>query len=401
MIKLLHNHLTVFDFSYLVVLNLVLRQSKIMQYMSSQYAKRGFLVVVFTLFLIFSLVTLAYAATTIGTNFSTTGTMTVTPGSDSATSVRFQNAAGTNIFIVNSTAQWVGVGGAPQTKFEVQGTASASYLLTGNTLQVGGFSSAAYSRFGTNTATAGDISTTNDLLISGNLEVDLKSYFDAPGEFQGTASASYFLTGNTIQVGDFASVAYNRFGTSTTGHSNYITTSNDILVSGDVEVRGSVSFGGVASVSGVFILADGQVRPGRGGDGTTAFRFQNAAGSTSVLTIDTTNTRVGIGKTPSTTFDVSGTASVSSNFEAGGYASASTGFFTTNVVVGNRVASSSSTYVAEFGNNKTGTASFYFGGGDAATLGTCFQLKSTTGAWIYMRFNQGSTTPTLSTIRCH
>ncbi|MBI2068575.1 MAG: hypothetical protein HYT67_00495 [Candidatus Yanofskybacteria bacterium] len=39
------------------------------------------------------------------------------------------------------------------------------------------------------------------------------------GEFQGTASASYLLTGNTIQVGGFASVSYNRFGTSTTGHS--------------------------------------------------------------------------------------------------------------------------------------------------------------------------------------
>lgn len=305
--------------------------------MISQCAKRGFLMVVFVLSLILSLVSITNAATTIGTNFSTTGTMTVTPADDSATSVRFQNAAGTNIFIINSTNQWVGVGAAPQTTFEVQGTASASYLLTGNTLQAGGN----------------------------------------------------------------ASAAYNRFGTSATGHSNYISSSNDVLISGDLEVRATASFGSVASVSGMFYLVDGRVKPGLGGDSTTAFRFQNAAGSATILTIDTTNTRVGVGKTPSTTFDVSGSASVSLNFEAGGYASASTGFFQTGLIVGNNTASSSATYVAEFGNSKTGTASFYLGGGNSATKGTCFQLKSTTGEWIYMRFNQGATTPTLSTIRCH
>ena len=71
-------------------------------------------------------------------------------------------------------------------------------------------------------------------------------------EFQGTASASYFLTGNTLQVGGFASVAYSRFGTSTTGHANYITGSNDLLVSGDLEVDGSIS-AQFASVSQMFI----------------------------------------------------------------------------------------------------------------------------------------------------
>ena len=71
-------------------------------------------------------------------------------------------------------------------------------------------------------------------------------------EVQGTASASYLLTGNTLQVGGFSSVSYNRFGTSTTGHSNYISASNDVLVSGDFEVRGTASFGGNASISGTF-----------------------------------------------------------------------------------------------------------------------------------------------------
>ncbi len=69
-------------------------------------------------------------------------------------------------------------------------------------------------------------------------------------EVQGTASASYLLTGNTIQVGGYASVAYSRFGTSATGHSNYISASNDVLINGDLEIDGSASFAGVASVSG-------------------------------------------------------------------------------------------------------------------------------------------------------
>lgn len=286
----------------------------------------------------------AWAASTIGANMSSTGTFTVTPASDSATSVRFQDTAGTNIFIVNSTSRWVGIGAAPQTTFEVQGTASASYLLTGNTIQVGGYASVAYSRFGTNATTySGDLSTTNDLLISGNLEVDLKSFFDAPGEFQGTASASYLLTGNTIQVGGFASVAYNRFGiAAATTHSADVTTINDVVINGDLEVDSSTFLDGLASVSG--------------------------------------------------------------NFEAVGYASASKGFITTSFVVGSNVASSSTVYLAEFSAPSTSaSASFIFAGGgtSATTVGTCFQLKSTSGAWIYMRFNQGATSPTLSTIKCH
>ncbi|MEK7579707.1 MAG: hypothetical protein AAB469_00760, partial [Patescibacteria group bacterium] len=244
----------------------------------------------------------------------------------------------TNTLSIDGTNNRVGVlTTAPTTTFEVQGTASASYLLTGNTLQVGGFASAAYSRIGTNTTTYSRLGDANDLLITDDLEVDGTTWFDGtvnfsgissaslfyaqPGtaaspsfafaidqdtgmfrravnalgfstlgaerltilsdgnvgigttspvglldvntkftvlsggnvgvntttpqtkfEVQGTASASYLLTGNTLQVGGFASVAYSRFGTDTTGHSNYITTTNDLLISGDLEVNSSVAF---------------------------------------------------------------------------------------------------------------------------------------------------------------
>jgi len=55
-----------------------------------------------------------------------------------------------------------------------------------------------------------------------------------------------------LQVGGFSSQSYNRFGTSTTGHANYISASNDLLVSGDLEVDGSIS-AQFASISQIFI----------------------------------------------------------------------------------------------------------------------------------------------------
>ncbi|MEK7659256.1 MAG: hypothetical protein AAB338_01210, partial [Patescibacteria group bacterium] len=180
------------------------------------------------------------------TSITTTGSLTV--NSASGTAVRFQNGSGTNLFIFDTSNTRFGInsGGAVDTKLDVGGTASVAYFLSSGAVQF---------------------------------------------------------------ASNVASVAYSRFGASTTKRSNYITASNDLLVSGDLETVGSVAFGGTASVSGIFFMTDGQFRPSA--NSTTAFRFQNAAGSTNVLTIDTTNTRVGVGTTPVTTFEVQGTASAS------------------------------------------------------------------------------------------
>lgn len=308
--------------------------------------KKYFIVSLLVL-VVFLLSGVANAASTIGTNMSTTGTFTQTVGS--ATAARFQNAAGTvTVLQVDTTNTRVGVGAAPSTTFEVQGTASASYFFTLNTLQVAGVAATvAYSRFGTGTTGySGDLDASNDLLVTGALEVDGNAFFDGKVgvggatntkfEVQGTASASYFLTGNTIQVAGFASVAYNRFGTSATTHS--LAATNDVLINGILEVDGKTFLDATASVGGAF--------------------------------------------------------------EVTGYASASSAFVTTSLVVGNNVASSSTAYFAEFGGSSTGTTSFLFAGGNSSSLGTCFQLKDTVGKWIYMRFNTGATTPTLSTIKC-
>ena len=293
-----------------------------------------------------------HAASTIGTNMSTTGTLTVTPATDSATSVRFQNAAGTNFFIADSTNSRIGVGGAPQTVFEVQGTASASYLMTANSLQVAGVASVAYSRFGTG-ATGHSLAATDDVLFTGLVEFDDNAFFDArlgvngaPStlfEVQGTASASYLMTANSLQVAGVASVAYSRFGTGTTGNTGEFNAANDLLITGSLEIDGKASLASNFQMSGKF--------------------FADTAASHSF------------------TGDLS---------------------VTSNLVVGPASSSTDTFYVAEFSTSTVGTASYLFAGGgnSASTTGTCFQLKSTDGTWIYMRFNTGASTPTLSIIKC-
>jgi hypothetical protein len=183
------------------------------------------------------------AASTIGTNMSTTGTLTVTPASDSATSIRFQNAAGSNILTLNSTLGWVGIGGAPQTTFEVQGTSSASFFFTQGSLQVAGTTaSVAYSRFGTGTTGhATDVSASNDLLITGSLEVDGPSYFDSTasvaGAFEviGRASASSAFVTTSLVVG--SNTASNSLYTAEFGGADTATVS--ILFGGDNSSKGT------------------------------------------------------------------------------------------------------------------------------------------------------------------
>lgn len=267
-------------------------------------------------------------------------------------------------------------------------------------------------------------------------------------ESNNTASAAYFLTSNTIQVAGGASVAYSRFGTAATSHAGSLAASNDVMVSGDMEVNGSVAFdghaffGAPASFSLEIQLGDGRFQPQT--DATTAIRFQNAAGDTSVLTIDTTNLWVGIGTTPTTKFEVQGTASASyflttNSIQVGGgtasvtysrfgtaatshagsvsakddvlitgdlevdasaafdgqvmfnTASVNKGFEVSNgntllnkLVVGSSTASASG-FTAEF--TKAATTSIFIGPTAGTALGTCLELKDTTGALAYVRVN--------------
>ncbi|MBI3273713.1 MAG: hypothetical protein HYZ69_01075 [Candidatus Colwellbacteria bacterium] len=337
----------------------------------------------------------------VGGTASVSGVLTlsngnVRPDENAATAILFQNAAGTTtIMTIDTSNNRVGIGGTPGTTFEVQGTSSASYFLTGNTIQVGGFASVAYSRFGT--STSGRLAGANDLLVSGQFHVV------GSAQFAGTASIS-----------------------------------------------GAFDVGGTASISGVLTLGN-NVRPRE--NSATAIIFQNTAGTRNIMTFDTTELRVGIRGTPTTTFEVQGTASASylmtintlqvggiasvaysrfgtstsarlvgandllvsgqfgvagsaqfvtastsGAFESVGRASASSMFVTTDLVVGSNVASSSSIYTAEFGGSDAATVSILFGG-NSSSNGTCFQMKNTAGAWTYVRIV--GTTWTVNALDCN
>lgn len=293
------------------------------------------------------------AASTVGTNLSTTGTFTQTVGS--ATAARFQNAAGTTTVLqVDTTNTRVGVnaGGTVDTTFEVGGTASISGLAL----------------FGGNASVAGNFELTSATALLG------------------------INAGNVIDT--------------------------------------TLEVGGTASISGIITLANGQIRPQT--NSTTAFRFQNAAGTTSVLSIDTTNNRVGIGAVPGTTFEVEGTASASYFFTGNtiqvGGTTASTAYSrfgtTTTTHAGttsgtnsllisggfevdgsvafdgfsllNSNASVSSNFSA--GAGVAGTSSFNFDN-NSATTGACIKIKDGDGSgYTYLRVSNG--TGTFSTTSC-
>lgn len=235
------------------------------------------IVAIFAAFIfVFVLADSANAASTIGTNMSTTGTFTVTPATDSATSIQFQNSAGTNYFIGNSTLGRVGIGAAPQTTFEVQGTASASYLLTGNTIQVGGFASVAYNRFGTAATTQGHyIASSNDVLINGDLEVDGSGSFSGPASFSnslwvgtlgktGNVGVGTNLPTTKFHVVGNASVS-NNFETLKTASAKSLFATTNVVV-------GS---GGTASSSAIYSL-----ELGTNTTATTSILFGGSAAST-------------------------------------------------------------------------------------------------------------------------
>ena len=152
-----------------------------------------------------------FAASTLGTNMSTTGTFTQTVGS--ATAAQFQNAAGTvTSLIVDTSNNRVGVKTTnPATVFEVQGTASASYFFTINTIQAGGTfaaASVAYSRFGIGTTGyAADVDAANDLLITGALEVDGNTFFDGKDSVSGNFETAGRIRAGTASHSFIGSVA--------------------------------------------------------------------------------------------------------------------------------------------------------------------------------------------------
>ncbi len=208
--------------------------------------------------------------------------------------------------------------------FEIEGTASASYFISPNALQIANGTSVSYSRFGVN-ATGHTLAASSDLLISGLSEFDSQAYFDS--------SAS--VSGN-FEIGDASVFRMMRI------HADNAIGTSGIILSDDVENTGfaihSGGFDGILTDSnGNYTKASGTAEINGTSDGDVHIaQGQNALeGSTvdigtgfgdvninnSSLAGRTADTFIG-GSVGSDLFVV-GMASVALNFEVGGFSSAS------------------------------------------------------------------------------
>ncbi|KKU03619.1 MAG: hypothetical protein UX06_C0038G0006 [Candidatus Giovannonibacteria bacterium GW2011_GWA2_45_21] len=299
-------------------------------------------------------------------NETVTGNWTFSGGASFSSNLELLNTArlGINSGGATETALEVGGTASISTLYMSDGTAAVPSYTFSNDIDTGLFRAGA-NQLGFTTNAIQRMA----LDANGNLGIGTTSP-TTKFEVQGTASASNLFTVGSIQVGSggaAATVSYNRFGSAATTHAGSITANNDLLISGDLEVDGSAAFdgfalfGGNASVSGILEPAfDGFALFGGNASVSgilepASIKTDTISNSTGTLTINaftlggaiTGNNQnitglgnVGIGTTtPATRLEVQGTAS------------ASYGLFGSLQVAG-----FSSTSYSRFGTNTTGHA---------------------------------------------
>jgi len=246
---------------------------------------------------------LGFINASVSNNFEVGGVIKASDGTATAPSYTFSNDENTGFFRIGddrlgATANGIlqlaigSTGASLSNNFEITGTASISgnfntygtntFAGTGSHTAAGEWNfdsnslviDAGTNNVGIGTSAPGsllDVNSKFNVLSGGNVGIGPTSPA-TKFEVQGTASASNLFTVGSLQVGTggaTATVSYNRFGSSATTHSNYISVNNDLLVSGDLEGRGSISFAGTASLSNTLWVSPGGYS-GNVGIGTSA-----------------------------------------------------------------------------------------------------------------------------------
>ena len=178
------------------------------------------------------------------------------PDADSTTALNIANAAGTDFVTFDTTNSRVGIGITPLAPFHVAASAlNVNFESTSAT----GYTALIFD----NTATGG---------------IDFQIGTGGPGVMDGVAN-KFFILNDDPAVEDYA-----------------------LVVDGLNVGIGTTDPGTLLHVNGNLTLAGGSdIRPSA--DSTTALNIANAAG-TDFVTFDTTNSRVGIGTTPTLMFEV-------------------------------------------------------------------------------------------------
>ncbi len=224
-------------------------------------------------------------------------------------------------------------------------------------------------------------------------------------DIKGTASASYLLTGNALQVGNNSSVAYSRFGTATTTHGNYISTANDLLISGDVAIIGTGSFSIASSskffsssltsctgnnflqwASGSFsCTGNGNLTAQSGVAAGEIMFFQSptvASGSANFTLNNVGHLLMGTATDITGSFEVLSSSSLTNTYvSTGSNASTSISLFANNSAADNQ-------FTLRAGGNSGDGERFEIINGNGVPI---FQVASNSQAWV-----RGGTTPTLT-----
>ncbi|OVE79123.1 hypothetical protein BVY00_01280 [bacterium G20] len=223
----------------------------------------------------------------------TDSTVLVQPTTNSTTAFRIQNTAGTNLFVTDTTNGQVAVG--------------SSAVPANGALTIGSNSSTATGGlyFGTDTnlyrSAANRLTTDSALTVAGaDLTVN-----GGTGNIilNNKSSATTNVLKSALSIDNFFRFQFDASGKLEWG-------------SGALAVDTNLYRGAASQLK-----TDSTVLIQPTTNSTTAFQVQNAAGTSNLLVADTTNTKIGIGKTPSAggaTLQVSGSVDATSSFTING-----------------------------------------------------------------------------------
>ena len=339
-----------------------------------------------------------YAGSAISSStYTGTGSLAIKPGANATTAITLQKADGTNILVVDTTNNLVGINKTPATyALDVSGdtnvsgvyrigntqilssttlsNVTASVLTSVGIINSGTWSATAittnYGGTGFQTYAVGDIlyaSTANSLgkLTVGTINQFLSSNGSIPTWVSGTGLTVGTAFKITTAQTNVATTLYPLFADASTGA---IGASIDLNIvynaAGNILTVPNVYSG--TALSSPLYTSDASLAIRPGANATTAIALQKANG-TNILVVDTTNDRIGINMTPgSFALDVTGSANLSST-NAYNIAGASVLNATT---LGTNVVTSSLTTVGTIGTGRwQGSAVGTTYGGTGSNLG--------------------------------
>jgi hypothetical protein len=251
---------------------------------------------------------------------SSTGSVLSKNSTNSTTAFQVQDAAGTsNTLVVDTINSRVGIGTASPTQpLDVNGNSiiRGQLQVTGNLIQLNSssLSNAYYSKVmtaGVGGVASGDVVVFNSAgtVVDTTTARDTRIFGVAAEAIANGGTGAIAVSGNFLVNADATTtpiVIGDQLVTSTT--SGRVVVDNN-ATTGIVGIATTALASGTGTVGITIKVAGGQYKPvfRNASNSTTAFQIQNAAGSSNLFVADTTNTRIGIGRAPTTyTLEASG-----------------------------------------------------------------------------------------------